>query len=78
MKLSKLSKQTQAELELLGTSPDDVERAFRAHGITSLDSYVAHCIHAMVRQADSAELVAYPPVFMMQNRSEQFLAYRWA
>lgn len=74
----KLSKQTLNELELLGTSLEQVQKTFSAHGITSLDHFTAHCIHAMVRQSDGKELIAWPCVFLMQSRSEQFLAHRWS
>jgi hypothetical protein len=73
----KLSKAILHELELLGSSPDEAMRALRAQGITSLDHVLAQCLHSMVKQTGGKELVAWPPMFAMQERSEKFLASRW-
>jgi hypothetical protein len=55
-----------------------IKKTFRANGITSLDYFLERCLQSLIEQTAGKELIAWPPLFVMQERSEQFLAERWA
>lgn len=78
MKLSKLSKQTLIELELLGISQEDLQLTLRAQGITDTDHLLAQCLAAMVKQIHGQELIQWPPRFELQDRGAEFTSRRWS
>jgi hypothetical protein len=73
----KLSKTTLNYLEKLGTDTTQIERTFRANGLGNLDFFLAHCLHSLIEQTGGKELIANPPLFVMQERSPKFLTRRW-
>jgi hypothetical protein len=77
-KISASTKTLRDDRELSDADIADLERRRAACGFSSWNEFFRECLSALQGQTSDGDLIANPPEFVMQDRSnKKFVEHRW-
>jgi hypothetical protein len=77
-KISASTKTLNSDKELTEAEIADLERRRAACGFSSWNEFFRECLSALQGQTAEGDLIANPPEFVMQDRSnKRFVEHRW-